>query len=105
MINNVSAIEKSNKFATCVNDDKSLSANVKTEILKANPNRKYAAFINTSSVDITLILGDTDQGGINKGIILNPRGSYEINSNNLYLGKIVAAALFTCKLSFVECVE
>ena len=105
MINNVSPAEKSNKFATCTNDEKSLSANVKAEILKTNPNRKYAALINTSGVDITLILGDTDQGGINKGIILNPRGSYEINANNLYLGKIVAVALSTCKLSFVECVE
>lgn len=100
MINNVSA----GAFTTCTNDEKSLSANVKSEILNANPNRKYSAFINSSSVDITLILGDTSQGGIGKGIILNPRGSYEINSNNLYLGKVAAIAATISKLSFVECV-
>lgn len=103
MINNVSS-EFSNKFITCTHDDKSLSANTKTEILKDNLNRKYSAFINNSSVDITLILGDTNQGGIGKGIILNPRGSYEINANNLYLGKIVAIAASISKLSFVECI-
>ncbi|MDM9580916.1 hypothetical protein [Nostoc sp. GT001] len=104
MINNVSAGESSNKFTTCTNDEKSLSANNKTEILNTNPNRKYSAFINSSNVDITLILGDTNQGGIGKGIILNPRGSYEINANNLYLGKVTAISASICKLSFVECV-
>jgi hypothetical protein len=104
MINNVSAGESSNKFTTCTNDEKSIPANARTEILNANPNRKYSAFINTSNVDITLILGDTNQGGINKGIILNPHGSYEINANNLYLGKVTAIAAFASKLSFVECI-
>ncbi|MBC1218487.1 hypothetical protein GNF10_17350 [Nostoc sp. UCD121] len=104
MINNVSAGNSSNKFTTCTNGEKSLSANDKTEILNANPNRKYSAFINNSSVDITLILGDTAQGGIGKGIILNPRGSYEINANNLYLGKVSAIAASLCKLSLVECI-
>lgn len=104
MINNVSASESSNKFTTCNNDEKSLSANNKTEILSANLSRKYSAFINNSSVDITLILGDINQGGIGKGIILNPRGSYEINSNNLYLGKVVAISASIGKLSFVDCI-
>lgn len=104
MINNVSPGESSNRFTTCNHDEKSLSANAKTEIINANPERKYAAFINNSSVDITLILGDTTQGAINKGIILKPRGSYEINANNLYTGKVVAIAASLCKLSFVECV-
>lgn len=104
MINNVSANELSNKLTTCTNDEKSLSVNSTAEILKANPNRKYSAIINNSSVDITLILGDTNQGGIGKGIILNPRGSYEINASNLYLGKVSAISASICKLSFVECV-
>lgn len=104
MINNVSAGESSNGFSTCTNTDKSLSANTKAEIIDANPNRKYAAFINNSSVDITLILGDTSQGAINKGIVLKPRGSYEINANNLYLGKVTAIASAVCKLIYVECV-
>lgn len=104
MINNVSAGESSNRFTTCTNDEKSLSANAKTEILNANAERKYSAFMNNSNVDITLILGDTAQGGINKGIILKPRGSYEINANNLYLGKVTAISASICKLSFVECV-
>jgi hypothetical protein len=104
MINNVSAGESSNRFNTCINDEKSLPANAKTEILNANSERKYSAFINNSNVDVTLILGDTAQGGINKGIILKPRGSYEINANNLYLGKITAVAPSASKVSFVECI-
>jgi hypothetical protein len=104
MINNGTPGEFSNKFTTCTNDEKSLSVNTKAEILNANPDRKYSAFINNSSVDITLILGDTNQGSISKGIILKPRGSYEINANNLYLGKVVAIAASVCKLSFVECI-
>jgi hypothetical protein len=104
MINNVSPGESSNKFTTCTNDEKSLSANVKAEILNANPDRKYSAFMNNSIGDITLILGDTNQGSIGKGIVLKPRGSYEINANNLYLGKVTAVAASICKLSFVECI-
>ena len=104
MINNVSAGEFSNKFTTCINDEKSLAANVKAEVLNSNPERKYSAFINNSSVDITLILGEVTQGGIGKGIILKPRGSYEINANNLYLGKVSAIAASVCKLSLVECI-
>lgn len=103
MINNVS--EPGNKFANCINDEKSLSANAKSEVLKANAARKYAALINNSSVDITLILGEDSQGGIGKGIPLKPCGSYEINANNLYLGKVVAIAASNCKLSFVECIQ
>jgi hypothetical protein len=105
MINNVSTGEFNNGFSNCTNNEKLLSANVKTEILDVNPIRKYSAFINNSSVDITLILGDNTQGGINKGIILKPRGSYEINANNLYIGKVVAIAAAICKLTYVECIE
>ncbi|MBD2354745.1 hypothetical protein H6G41_08900 [Tolypothrix sp. FACHB-123] len=104
-INNVLIGESNNKFDTCTNDDKNLVANIKTEILKANAERKYAAFINNSSVDITLILGTADRGAINKGIILKPRGSYEVNSQNLYLGAVFAVSAFAAKLTFVECVE
>lgn len=103
MINNVSAGESSNGFSTCENNDKALSANVKTQIVDANPDRKYAAFINNTNVDVTLILGDNTQGGINKGIVLKPRGSYEINANNLYLGKVTGVASAISKIIYVEC--
>src|SRR5689334_8672804 len=104
-LNNGLIGDSNNKFDTCTNDEKSLPKETKTEILKANTERKYGAFINNSSVDITLILGAADKGAINKGIILKPRGSYEINSQNLYLGAVFAVSAFATKLTFVECVE
>ncbi|OUL36355.1 hypothetical protein BV372_08020 [Nostoc sp. T09] len=104
MINNISVAESNNRFNNCSNDEKTLVANAKAEVLDQNTDRRYAAFINNSVVDITLILGSTEKGAINKGIVLKPRGSYEINANNLYLGKVSAVSAFPCKLTFVECI-
>ena len=94
------------KFSNCTNAEKLLTGGVADILLNANNTRSYAAFVNNSSVDITLILGDRTNAAIGKGIILKPRGgSYEINSNNLYIGKVSAIATNNCKLSFVECIE
>lgn len=106
MINNVS-ISSSISFTTCTNSEKELIANTAITILASNGARQYGAFVNNSNVDITLILGEPGQGqaSLNKGIILKPRGgSYEINSNNLYVGKVAAISGSNCKLSFVECI-
>lgn len=81
MINNVSNNSAIAVFENCTHSDKSLIANSAGEILAANSERKYASFINNSVVDITLILGATNKAQLNKGIILKPGGSYEINSN------------------------
>ncbi|MEH2088038.1 hypothetical protein [Nostoc sp.] len=106
MINNTQDISGVVKFSSCTNADKSLTGNISDIVLNANSARAYAAFINNSSIDITLILGDKTNAAIGKGIILKPRGgSYEINSNNLYIGKISAIATNNCKISFVECIE
>ncbi|MEH2261036.1 hypothetical protein [Nostoc sp.] len=95
-----------NKFSNCINSDKSLTSNMSDVVLNANSVRTYAAFINNSSIDITLVLGDKANTTVGKGIVLKPRGgSYEINSNNLYIGKVSAIATNNCKLSFVECIE
>ncbi|OUL19553.1 hypothetical protein BV372_33460 [Nostoc sp. T09] len=104
MINNISVAESNNRFGSCTNLEKTLVANAKAEVLNANTDRRYAAFINNSTVDITLILGSPEDGAINKGIILKPRGSYEINANNLYLGKVSAVSAFACKLTHLECI-
>ncbi|MEH2367277.1 hypothetical protein [Nostoc sp.] len=105
MLNNPS--DSSNSYAIpfdkCTNDEKSLNPNG-TLLLEANANRSYAVFVNNSNIDITLILAESAKAVNNKGIIIKPRGgSYEINQNNLYTGKISAIAASTCKLSFVEC--
>ncbi|MCC5641345.1 hypothetical protein LC593_37245 [Nostoc sp. CHAB 5844] len=105
MINNVASNTAIAVFDTCTHGDKSLIANSATEILTAKSERKYAAFINNSTIEITLVLGETNKAALNKGIILKPGGSYEINSNNLYIGVVSAIAKIACKLSFVECVE
>lgn len=106
MINNTQELGGVLKFSNCTNAERSLTSNIADVILNANSARSYAAFINNSSVDITLILGDKTNAAVGKGIILKPRGgSYEINSNNLYIGKISAIATNNCKFSFVECIE
>jgi hypothetical protein len=103
--NNVVSSSPKTTFDTCTHSDKSLIANSAAEIIAANSERKYAAFINNSTVDITLILAETSKAALNKGIILRPGGSYEINSNNLYVGVVSAISKFACKLIFVECIE
>ncbi|BBD60598.1 hypothetical protein NIES2109_33970 [Nostoc sp. HK-01] len=105
MINNVASSSPIAVFDSCTHSDKSLIANSAAEILAAKSERKYAAFINNSSVEITLILGETNKAALNKGIVLKPGGSYEINSNNLYVGAVSAIAKLGCKLIYVECVE
>lgn len=106
MINNTQEVSGVIKLSSCTNADKSLAGNTPDVVLNANSVRAYAAFINNSSIDITLILGDKTNAAIGKGIILKPRGgSYEINSNNLYIGKVSAIATNNCKISFVECIE
>lgn len=105
MINNVASSSAIAVFSNCTHSDKSLIANSAAEILIAKSERKYAAFVNNSTVEITLILGETSKAALNKGIVLKPGGSYEINSNNLYIGAVSAIAKLACKLIFVECVE
>ncbi|MEH1912748.1 hypothetical protein [Nostoc sp.] len=92
-------------FDTCIHDEKELTANVAAVICKANGERKYAAFINNSQIEILLVLSELNKVTLNKGLLLKPGGSYEINFNNLYVGAVCAVSKFTCKLSFVECVE
>ncbi|XHR85290.1 MAG: hypothetical protein ACFKPT_13865 [Gloeotrichia echinulata GP01] len=92
------------RYNSCINAEKLLGANVAAEIVQANSGRAYFAAINNSNSEITLILGETSAGGVDKGIVLNPNGgSYEINSCNLYVGKICAISATNSKLSFVEC--
>lgn len=105
MINNSSNTIEVAKFSNCLHGDKDLNATVGDTILNANSNRQYAAFINNSSSDITLILGDKSKGAIGRGIVLKPRGSYEINQSNLYIGRISAISANNCKLTFTECIE
>ncbi|MBE8968377.1 hypothetical protein IQ277_19765 [Nostocales cyanobacterium LEGE 12452] len=105
MINNSSNTIEVAKFSNCTHGVKDLTATVGDTVLNANSSREYAAFINNSSSDITLVLGDKSKGAIGRGIVLRPRGSYEINQSNLYIGKVSAISANTCKLTFTECIE
>lgn len=104
MINNVQESSGAMRFSHCEHGEKSLTKEIGDTILMANSNRKYAAFINNSSAGITLVLGSKNRAFLNKGIILKAGGgSYEINSNNLYIGEVSVISNATCKLSFLEC--
>lgn len=103
MINNT-PVHEIPHFDKCAGGEIPLIANVPTLLLAANSSRAYAAIINNSPVEVTVILADKSKAVVNKGIILKPRGgSFEINSANLYVGNISAIAADTSKLSFVEC--
>ncbi|MEH2425866.1 MAG: hypothetical protein V7K48_34695 [Nostoc sp.] len=103
MLNNSPTNTFVNKFEHCINSYKSLVKNIATEIIPANKTRAYACFVNNSFTEITLILGNPNEGTINKGIVINPAGSYEITNLNLYLGKVSAISASDCQLSYVEC--
>ncbi len=90
-------------FSECQNNSIALAPNAAETVLKASK-RAYAAFINNSTVDITLVLGAKDKAAIGRGIIIKGfGGSYEINQINLYVGAVSAIAESGCSLSFVEC--
>jgi len=62
-----------------------------TVVLAANPNRRYAVFMNDSNKSIYLSLGAT--AVLHAGIELSAtNGHYEINDSNLFLGAIYAIA-------------
>jgi len=61
------------------------------EVLPHNPERKYALLVNDSVNTIWLSLGAP--AAANQGIRLNAQGgAYEINSTNLFKGRIYAVA-------------
>lgn len=62
-------------------------ANSDTPVLSANPDRKFALFVNDSNTDIYLSLGGTAVAG--SGPRLNSGGgSYQIDADNLYTGAV-----------------
>lgn len=91
------------KLTKCINDKASLVANIAKLVSEANSNRGYGLYINVGTVPITLVLGDTTNAAIGKGIPLLPYGSYKIGQDNLYIGKISAIASAAAELSYVEC--
>lgn len=92
-------------FSKCINNSIILEAELPSEFLAANPIRAYALIQNNGYCDITLTLGTENYCYFGQGIILNPRGTYEIISTNLYTGALSAIAEFNCELSYVECIK
>ena len=90
-------------FSNCTSDVDTFSAGVAITLLPANAFRAYAVFQNVgNNGDITLYLGDALEPG--EGIIVKPWGSYEINHNNLYIGKIMGISGYTsAQINFTEC--
>jgi len=101
------AMEVSNttnvSFNECNNLILKIVANRALTVLSLNRKRAYAAFINVSLSDITLILGETTDRVPNKGIILKPNGSFEITQINLFTGKVSAICTADSELSAIEC--
>lgn len=106
MINNIAGVTPTpslSSFSKCVNNKIDLVANTPIAVLGNNSKRMYAAFINNSSTDITLVLGDKLKAVVGEGIIIKGYGgSYEITLINLYTGKISAISASATQLSFTE---
>ncbi|MCV3213022.1 hypothetical protein OGM63_05685 [Plectonema radiosum NIES-515] len=106
MINNVAGLISSSSvssFSKSINSKVNLTPNTPVGILNSNSKRKYAAFINNSQVDITLVLEDKSKAIIDEGIVIKGYGgSYEITLLNLYTGKVSAISAAITHLSFVE---
>lgn len=63
--------------------------------------RKYASFVNTGATDAYLGLGADAVSG--SGIYLKSGGgSYEINANNLFLGKVYVIAASSTNIAITE---
>ena len=90
-------------FDKCVNNKIQITANNPNAFLGANKNRIYAVIVNTSLEKVTLVLGEPSGAVFGKGIVLFSGGSYEINLDNLYCGKVTALCEAVCELSYVEC--
>lgn len=109
MINNPPVITTNQaspaSFYKCTNKVTLLVANIPVVIAKGNSKRLYGVFVNNSNNLITLILGESDKGDIDEGMPLNPGGSFEITSMNLYKGAISAVSTSAAKISWVECNE
>lgn len=93
-------------FTKCINREVTVTANVANNFLKLNLNRVYAAIVNNSAIQVTLVLGDSSQAKVNSGIILTPGGgSFEITQINSYCGPMTVISEADCQISFVECVK
>jgi hypothetical protein len=91
-------------FTQCTTEVDNFTSGTALTLLAANENRTYAIFQNIGdNGDITLFLGDATEEG---GIVLNPGGSYEINQNNLYVGKVMGISSITnARISFTNCTK
>lgn len=93
-------------FAQCQNFGHPLKPFEPLPVLDFNDQRLYAAFVNNSATDITLVLGSILVSQIGAGILLRAYGgSYEITQINLYLGAVSAIAPDIAYLSYVECIQ
>jgi hypothetical protein len=109
MINNLppnGIVSGVQSFTKCINREIEINANTPSTFLKTNLNRAYAAIVNNSSSQVTLVLGDSSQSKVNQGIVLTSGGgSFEITQINLYCGSLTAISEADCRISFVECVK
>lgn len=102
MINNPAIVSTENNFVhfdNCKHKKISLTASTALDILPKNQKRLYAAFVNNSQTNITLVLGSRSGAVIDEGIILKPSGSYEITQINLYVGTVSAISSAAAILS------
>lgn len=79
-----------------------LTPNVPQLILSPNPDRAFVEIVNKDLDEVTLHFGEGNVA-VGVGIPLMTRGSnYEIDSKNLWLGKVTAISLKGSELSITE---
>ena len=91
MVTGAAGAVTASAFGTVNNMSVALTKNAATQILVANPNRKYAYISNNSGSIITIQFGSS--AGLTStvnGLIIPYNSYYELKGNNLYTGVVYA---------------
>ncbi|MEB3338974.1 MAG: hypothetical protein VKJ46_16000 [Leptolyngbyaceae bacterium] len=107
-INNVGASYQPDPATTIAATIPDLAANVAEQLLAANPDRKFAAIVNNSLSDVTIILGEPTGAANGKGIILKGGGgsvTISANSDIWWKGAISAMSANAVAAGLLSVVE
>ena len=90
-------------FDKAVHKKMALTANTPQSVSEINLNRAWLIVENLSSNNVTVCLGDK-QPTIGEGLVLQGNGSVlELNSSNLFVGKIAVISDKAAELRILEC--
>lgn len=93
-----------NRFDTITSGSATTSTTTIQQLLAKNASRSYAHITNQGTSTIFMMMSSTSTGAVaNAGIQLTSGESYDINSENLYIGDIwLATSSVATKVLYIE---